>query len=558
MGIDLGTTNSLIACFMNSQPTIIPNVFGENLTPSIVSVMDDGQISVGKIAKERLISHPQMTAAVFKRSMGTKKQFKLGEKVFTAEELSSFVVKKLKEDAEIFLGEKIEEAIISVPAYFNDVQRRATKLAGELAGLKVERIVNEPTAAALAYGFHEEQDYTKFLVFDLGGGTFDVSVLEKYDNIMEVRAVAGDIFLGGEDFTEILEKIFLDKTKLNFEDLSDSDKAVLKKSIETAKHSFSRSNIKITSTIQEKTYEANVLLNEYTSKCEDLLTRLRTSIKVSMNDAKISLDQIDNIILSGGATNLPIIKDFVGKLFRRIPLSSINPDEVVGVGAAVHAALKERDEAVSEIILTDVCPFTLGVESSSKQPNGIFYHDLYSPIIERNTIIPVSRVERFFTLHDNQSIISFKIFQGESRKASENSFMGELSIPIPKAPAGQEGADVRFTYNINGILEVEVTVVSSGLKKTLVIDRNPGVFTQDEIKQKLNELAAYKIHPREKEENRFLISRGERLYQESLGSTRITLGMELTNFDAVLDSQDERKIRDFAIKFKKILDDLDG
>jgi len=559
MGIDLGTTNSLITCFIDGELTVIPNVLGENLTPSVVSIADDGQIFVGKIAKERLVSHPDKTASVFKRSMGTKKEFNLGSQTFTAEELSSFVIKRLKEDAEVYLGEEITEAVISVPAYFNDTQRRATKLAGELAGLKVERIVNEPTAASLAYGIHEKADYTKYLVFDLGGGTFDVSVLEKYNNIMEVRAVAGDVFLGGEDFSKILEEMFIHKANIEVDELSNLEKAVMRKSVETAKHNFEKNaTVKISMVLKGETIEADVTLAEYTKECEFLLDRLRQSIKISMSDAKISLNQIDNVILAGGATRLPVVKNFVSKLFRRLPFATIDPDEVVGVGAAVHAGLKERNTALSEMILTDVCPFTLGVETASKQTNGLYYYDLYTPIIERNTVIPVSRVERFSTLREEQSSVHIRVYQGENRKASENSLLGELSVNVPKAPAGAEAVDVRFTYNINGILEVEVRVVSSGLQKTIVIDKNPGVFTQEEIEQKLSELAEYKIHPREKEENRLLLSRGERMYQESLGDMRIAIGKELTEFEVVLDSQDNRKIRDHAVRLKNFLESIEG
>jgi len=553
-GIDLGTTNSLISTLVDGQPTIIPNIHGQALTPSVVSIGESGEIYVGSIARERQVTHPNHTASVFKRSMGTSKQYKLGPSTFTPEELSSFVIKKLKEDAEAYLKEEITEAIISVPAYFNDAQRRATKVAGELAGLKVERIVNEPTAASLAYGFHEAQEHAKFLVFDLGGGTFDVSILEKYKNIMEVRAVAGDVFIGGEDFTDILAELFIRKASIDIEYLSQKDQAILRKQVDTAKARFSDSRtVTISCVIDEENHEVKISYDEYERACQDLLNRLRIPIKSAMSDASLRLSDIDSIILVGGGTKLPIVRNFTTKLFGRFPHANINPDEVVGIGAAVHAALKERNQSVSEIVLTDVCPFTLGVDSVVKQANGLNYYDVFLPIIERNSTIPISRVERVYTLSDQQSQIYVKILQGESRKSTENALLGELTVPVPKGPAGQEAADIRFTYDINGILECEVTIVSTQLKKAIIIEKNPGVFTKEEIEEKLQALAAYRLHPREKDEYRLLLSRGERLYEESLGDIRRYIGTQLMQFDNVLNTQDERKIREFLPQFKEFL-----
>jgi len=486
--------------------------------------------------------------------MGSSKEYKLGQNSFTPEELSSFIIKKLKEDAEAYLKEEITEAIISVPAYFNDAQRRATKVAGELAGLKVERIVNEPTAASLAYGFHEAAEHAKFLVFDLGGGTFDVSILEKYKNIMEVRAVAGDVFLGGEDFTHILTELFTRKASIDITKISLTAHAMLRKQADAAKARFSETRtVSINCTIDDDIYETTITYDEYDRACQELLNRLRIPIKSAMSDASLRLSDIDSIILVGGGTKLPIVRNFTTKLFGRFPHANLNPDEVVGIGAAVHAALKERNQSISEIVLTDVCPFTLGVDSVVKQPNGLHFHDVFLPIIERNSTIPMSRVERVSTLHDQQSQIYVKILQGESRRSSENAMLGELTVPVPKAPAGQEAADIRFTYDINGILECEVTIVSTQLKKAIIIEKNPGVFTREEIEEKLQALAAYRLHPREKDEYRLLLSRGERLYQESLGDTRKYIGNQLMLFDQVLSTQDERKIREYLPQFKEFL-----
>ena len=558
IGIDLGTTNSLVSYFTEGKPTLIPNVFNETLTPSVISIDESGDILVGKIAKDRLISHPSTCASVFKRSMGTQKKFELNNKTFSAEELSSFIIKRLKEDAEAHLKTSVTEAIISVPAYFNDAQRRATKLAGELAGLVVERIVNEPTAASLAYGIAEAENYAKYLIFDLGGGTFDVSILEKYNNVMEVRGIAGDVFLGGEDFTDILLHMFIQKAKIDIQNLSLRELAILKKAVEQAKYNFETSQqVSITYTTDTQTHTQDIHINEYEQNCDQLLARIRMSIKLAMSDASIAVADIDNVILVGGATKLPIIRSFVSKIFGRFPLYSINSDEVVGIGVAVNAALKERNQDLSEIVLTDVCPFTLGVESATRLANGLIYGDMYTPIIERGTTVPTSRVERFYTLHDDQDQVFIKILQGENRKASENASLGELIVPMPKEKAGKEGADVRFTYDINGILEVEVTVLSTKEKKSKVIEKNPGLLTQEDIQEKLQALSKYKIHPRDKEEYRALVSKAERIYQERLGDIRTLVATELKNFEATLDSQDEKKIRDHYVSFKKTLSELE-
>jgi len=559
IGIDLGTTNSLVTCFKDGEPIVIPNVFGEYLTPSVVSVDENGEVFVGNIARERLLTHPQLTVSVFKRSIGSKKQYQLGQKTFTPEELSAVIIGKLKEDAEEFLGEKIEEAIISVPAYFNDTQRRATKTAGELAGLKVERIVNEPTAAAVAYGLHEKKDYTKYLVFDLGGGTFDISILEKYNNIMEVRAVAGDNYLGGEDFTDILVSWFAKYHEIEEQELSLIDQGILRKSAEMAKISLGDArSTTMSCTLSGENYAMLVTIEEYEKKCELLFARLRNPIKRALSDASILLKDIDSILLVGGATKLPLIKSFVTKLFGRFPPSHIDPDQVVAVGTAVHAALKERDQAIKEIVLTDVCPYTLGTNVVVYKPNGFYEAGHFFPIIERNSVIPISRSERLYTAHENQKNITIEILQGESRRTEGNVHLGELNIEVPQNRAGQEAVDVRYTYDINGILEVEVTVVSTGITKSMVLEKNPGTLTEKEIAEKLEALKELKIHPRDKDENRFLLAKAERLYEEHVGEDRTFLSQEILMFESLLDKQDEREIRDYAVRLGEIIKEFEN
>ena len=559
VGIDLGTTNSLVACFKDNVPVVIKNVYGETLTPSIVSVDENGEVFVGKIAKERQITHPESTASLFKRHMGTKKEYKLGDKKFLPEELSSLVIRNLKADAEEFLGEEVTEAVISVPAYFNDTQRKATKRAGELAGLKVERIINEPTAAAIAYGLHEKNSNTKFLVFDLGGGTFDISVLELYKNIMEVRAVAGDNYLGGEDFTKVLMEIFARRNDLDLNDLDSKTYNLLRKQAEVAKRNFSKEKIaELSIKIDDKEIKETISSSEFEKDCELLLAKLRKPIERALSDAAIKLKEIDTIVLVGGGTKLPLIRSFVGKLFGRLPATNINPDEVVAMGAAVQAAMKKRDKAIKEIVLTDVCPYTLGTNTSIQKPGGYYESGHFFPIIERNTVIPVSRVERLYTVKDNQKKISVEILQGESRLAKENILLGEITISVPPSRGGEQAIDVRYTYDINGILEVEVTVVSTGVKKTMVIEKNPGHMSKEEVQERLEELKEIKIHPREKEENKHLIARGERLYEESIGLARTYIAQGISDFEDALDKQDEREISRAYEELKKLLNEIEG
>ncbi|SCN24853.1 Hsc62 [Clostridium sp. N3C] len=559
IGIDLGTTNSSISYWTEDGPVIIPNSLGEALTPSVVSIDDNGDILVGRIAKERQITHPELSASVFKRTMGTRKIYRLGDKKFLSEELSALVLKSLKEDAENYLGIPISEAVISVPAYFSDAQRKATKRAGELAGLKVDRLITEPTAAALAYGIHNRKNDTKVLVFDLGGGTFDVSILEFFDNVMEVRAVAGDNYLGGEDFTEVLINMFLNHHKIGKEDLDDVSYAMLRKEAEVAKRAFGESrHVTMTCAIHNEILTYDLTIEEYEKSVKGLLNRLREPVERALNDSNLKLGDIESIILVGGATKLPVIRHFVSKLFGKLAYVNINPDEVVALGASVQAALKGKDAALKEIILTDVCPYTLGTTISVKKAHGHYESGYFLPIIERNTVIPVSRVETLYTVYDNQTMINVEILQGESRLSKDNIYLGELNIPVPPRKAGEEAVDIRYTYDINGILEVEVTVLSTGVKRSMVIEKNPGNMSKEEIAERLESLSHLKIHPRENHENKLLIARGERLFQESLGSTRQLIGNILKEFEDVLERQDLREIEEMRKKVKDTFDSIEG
>lgn len=556
VGIDLGTTNSLVAYFDGEQARIIPNRLGDLLTPSVVSVDADGTVYVGRTAKERGGLYPQDTASVFKRSMGTDRDYLLAGRHFRAEELSSLVLRSLKEDAEVYLGRPVEEAIISVPAYFNDLQRKATRRAGELAGLKVSRIINEPTAAAIAYGLCAGGKNGCFLVFDLGGGTLDISILELYQNIMEVHAIAGDNRLGGEDFTEALAGLFLQKCGLEPGGLSARDRFALSSQAELCKLSLSEGLMAVmTCRLAGQEYSAAILRTEFEAACAPLALRIQKPVERSLRDAGLGLEDIDEVVLVGGATKSPMVRSLCSKLFGRAPRTGVDPDQAVALGAALQCAMKERDSAVKEVILTDVCPFSLGVEVSTF--NGVFRENgHYSPIIERNTVIPVSRTQRFYTVRDNQDHVVIRVLQGESRMARDNLLLGEIEAEVPPNKAGEEAVDVTYTYDVNSLLEVEVEVVSTGLHKRVIVQKSADM-TEQEAQKRLEELSYLKISPRDQEENRLLLFRGERMYERAFGETRRQIDQLLTRFEGVLDSADRAAIARARRALAQALDELE-
>ncbi len=558
VGIDLGTTNSLISYWTEDGPQIIPNVLGDSLTPSVVSVDDEGQVFVGKIARERLISHADQTAAAFKRSMGTNKKYTLGSMTFSPEELSSFVLKSLKADAEAFFSREIADAVISVPAYFNDDQRQATMNAAKLAGLNIIRLISEPTAAALAYGLHQKEEETQFLVLDLGGGTFDISILDMFEDVMDVQSVAGDTFLGGEDFTKAISDLFLEKNPEYKETNDRTLLTTLYKQSEICKFQLSKDESYIMKPIAGgKEIPFEVTKEQFYDAVQPLLTRMRQPIERAIRDAGIVPQDLGAVILVGGATRMPVVRNMTAKMFRTLPYFNINPDEAIAMGAAVQAALIRRDKNLSEKILTDVCPFTLGTSVTRILNSKGDRISVFNPIIERNSSIPISRCDTFTTVSDNQISVAFAIYQGESRNVNDNLLLGELRVAIPKAKAGAEKVNVRFTYDINGILEVEATVDSTGQKTSIVIENQKNNLTPEEIKASLARLASIKIHPRERTENRLLLARAERLYEESLGDKRALIMDGICEFVNVLESQDDGKVLEAAKSLKDFLTEID-
>jgi molecular chaperone HscC len=558
VGIDLGTSNSLVAAWLDGKHVLIPNALGKLLTPSVVSMLESGDIVVGQAARDRLLTHPTRTAAAFKRYMGSDHRLLLAGRGFRPEELSALVLRQLKEDAETFLGTRIEEAVITVPAYFSDAQRKATKAAGQIAGLRVERLLNEPTAAALAYGLdsiRETGAEARILVVDLGGGTFDVSILELFHGVMEVRATAGDNYLGGEDFVDVIVDAFVGevgaaagippRTDLRAGNYTAPHPvhAVLRRQAELAKLALSEGpEATIAFTHEGRALTWTITQERFTLLSEKLLQRLRQPLARAVRDARLKPDDLTQIVMAGGATRMPDVRRMIARLFGRLPSQSINPDEVVARGAAVQAGLKMRDAALDEVVLTDVAPFTLGIEISRVGADKVRQTGLFSPILERNTVIPASRVETFATANDNQGSIDVAIYQGEARLVKDDIHLGTINVRVPRAKAGQETIGVRFTYDVSGLLEVEVTVTSTGEKVLKVIEGNPGVLTAEQIETRRQELAALKVHPREEAANVALLAEAERMYEESLGFEREQIGRLIDAFRAVVESQDRRAI----------------
>ncbi|MBI6955761.1 molecular chaperone HscC [Pseudomonas sp. CCOS 191] len=550
LGIDLGTTNSLIAVWQDGEARLIANALGEVLTPSVVSVDDDGSILVGQAARARLTTHPQRTAAAFKRFMGSDKRYALGEHRFTPEELSALVLGSLKQDAEAYLGCPVSEAVISVPAYFSDEQRKRTVFAAELAGLKVQRLINEPTAAAMAYGLHE-QKFERTLVFDLGGGTFDVTVLEYALPLIEVHASTGDNYLGGEDFTEALLQACLRDWSLKAEDLEPQALASLHDAIEQLKCEVGEGSRTFAWSMDGQPREWQLDDQKLQAIWAPLLARVRTPIEQALRDARLSPRELDSLVLVGGATRMPQVQQLVAKLFGRLPYRHLDPDTIVALGAASQAACKARDAAIDELILTDVCPYTLGVASS----RGEDVTGAFSPIIERNTIIPTSKVQRFYSSHPEQKFVRIAVYQGERPWVRDNILVDSFEIPLQ--PTGEiQSLDVRFSYDINGLLEVDVTFLESGQKHSHSIDRSPTGLDVQARQASEERLAKLKIHPRDTLPNRTLLARLERAWMQSLGDERELIGSWLDAFNAVLAGQQAGEISRERQALSQALDEL--
>jgi molecular chaperone HscC len=552
VGIDLGTTFSLVAALRDGVPIVLPNALGELLTPSAVSLADDGTVLVGAPARARATTHPGRTATSFKRDMGTDKIIDLGLRKLTPPELSALVLGALKRDAEAALGCAVNEAVITVPAYFGDLQRQATRDAGAIAGLTVERIINEPTAAALSYGLHERHREVRAVVLDLGGGTFDVTVLEIIEGVIEIQSSSGDSRLGGEDFDEALALRFAARAKADKGfDLRHDPRAWarLREASETAKKRLSEGDTAGIALVDLPLgagklgqLELTLSRDEAEETWAPLLDRIRAPILRALRDASLSPEKIDEVLLVGGSTRMPCVARLAAQMFGRLPLRKLPPDEAVAMGAAVQAALKQGDAAVNDMVVTDVAPFSLGISTAThlgrQQVSGLF-----SPILERGTVIPASRVQRYFTMGEMQREIRIEVFQGEHSLCRDNTRLGDYLVKgLPAAAAGEQAIDVRFTYDINGILEVETTVVATGKSESLVIEKTPGRMTAAQVKAAREAMSRFKFHPRDALPNATALARADALYVELSGPPREALGHAIALLRAALESQDEKKI----------------
>jgi molecular chaperone DnaK len=499
IGIDLGTTNSCVAVMEGGEAVVIPNVEGNRTTPSVVAFKKDGERIVGETAKRQAITNPDGTIISIKRHMGTNYVAKVNGKEYSPQEISAMILQKLKADAEAYLGEKVTQAVITVPAYFNDSQRQATKDAGKIAGLEVLRIVNEPTAAALAYGLDKQETNQTILVYDLGGGTFDVSILELGDGIFEVKATSGDNHLGGDDFDQaIMDYLIAEFKKEHGVDLSKDRAAVqrLKDAAEKAKKELSSV---LTTTISlpfitvvdgvPQHMEVNLTRAKFEELTAHLVERTMGPTRQALKDAGLTVNDIDKVVLVGGSTRIPAVQEAIKKLIGKEPHKGVNPDEVVALGAAIQAGVLTGD--VKDVVLLDVTPLSLGIETAG----GVF-----TKMIERNTTIPTSKSQIFSTYADNQTSVEIHVLQGERAMAADNKTLGRFILSdIPPAPRGIPQIEVTFDIDANGIVNVSALDKGTGKSQKITITSSSGL-TEEEIDRMMKEAEAYAEEDRKRKE----------------------------------------------------------
>ena len=554
MGIDLGTTNSLAVVYKDGKSILVPNSFQKYVTPSCVSLID-GKIVVGQLAKERLVTNPECSGSLFKRTMGTDITYKLGKETYDSATLSSFVVKQLILDAENFLNEKIDEVVISVPAYFNAKQRQDTKRIGELLGIKVERLINEPSAASIAC--HKDEEYETFIVFDFGGGTLDVSVVDCFENVISITAIAGNNHLGGSDFDLAMAQYFCTKNGIMYERLSKSNQQSLLRACEKAKIDLdTKKVVEVSLRIQNQmlscVFDEAVL---YTIALP-LLEACKSVIGKAVKDSGFSVDEIDSLILVGGSSQMPVLQNYLTSILNVPVLKEHNMDELVALGLGKYIGIKQREENIKDIVVTDICPFSLSTSTYNEQdPNK----DLAKVVIPKNSVLPSSKTVHLQTLHKGQTKVNISVYQGQAMYAKDNLFLGKTSISVPRNLKENESFDLTYSYDINSMLYVEALVHSTKQKYIFKVGKSDRL-EKVETSKRLESIKHVSMQMYQSDEVEMLLARIERMYEEVDENTQEYLRHLHGHFSEDMKRMNNnlQKRRALIDRVKRVLDDIEA